>query len=97
MRCCVSISYPVYSSKTVLIIFIGGFLLAGFSGVDFVCSVSTHSSVASWVNDRKHVLILMFYTSVCCVSLVLFLLSYTLVNAASFIFGYSASKNLGDC
>ena len=97
MRCCVSISYPVYSSKTVLIIFIGDFLLAGFSGVDFVCSDSTHSSVASWVNDRKQVLLLVFYTSVCCVLLVLFLVCSTLVNAAYFIFGYSSSKNLSGC
>ena len=96
MRCHIYIISPVSSYETALSICIGYFLLARLSGVNFSCAISTHANIASWVNDHKHVLLLVLYADGCCVSMLLFIFSSTLGNAASFIFGYAAAKNIGD-
>ena len=89
MRCYISISYHVSSSKTALIICIGNFILLIFSGATLTFSVLTHASISSCVNDKKRVLLVVFYAGdTCCVS-------FNLLNAASFIFGVSAT-NIGD-
>ena len=89
MRCRISISSRIFSSKTALRICIENILMGIFSAVTFSFAVSTHASIASWVNDQKRVLLLVLYTgAVCCVY-------FTLGNAAQFIFRVSAA-NIGD-
>ena len=90
MRCRISISYPVSSSKTPFRICIGNFLLSIFDGVTFSCAVSTHTIIASRVKDWKCVLLLVLYDGAdCCVS-------STLGNEAYLIFEFPATTNLGD-
>ena len=89
MRCRISSSSCIFSSKTALRICIGNILMGIFAAVTFSFDVSTHASIASWVNDQKRVLLLVLYTgAVCCVY-------FTLGNAAQFIFRVSAA-NIGD-
>ena len=89
MRCRISISDHVSSSKTVLSICIGNFLLERFAGATLNFVVYTHTSITSWVNDQNCVLLIVLYAgSTCCVS-------FTHGNVASFIFGVSAA-NFGD-
>ena len=95
-RCRISISLHVSSLKTGLRICIGDFFLVILSGVNFSCAVSTHTKMSYCVNDQKRVLILVLYTGACCVLMSLLIVSSTLGNADSFIFGYSAADNLGD-
>ena len=97
MRCRIPISSPVSSSNTLLIICVRNFFLAGLSGLTFSCAVSTHANIASWVNDRKRVLVLVLYDGACRVSMLLLFVYSTLGNASSFIFGYAADMNLSDC
>ena len=78
IRCLVYVSSPVSSYKTVLNICIGYFLLEILSGVTFSCSVSTPTSIASWVNDQKLVLLLVLYAGACHFSMTFLLVSSTL-------------------
>ena len=59
MRYHISIIFPYSSSKNTLIICVGNFLLVIIAGVNFSFAVSTHASIASWVNDQKRVVLLL--------------------------------------
>ena len=97
MRCRISIGCPVYSSKTALIICVGDFIMARLAGVTFSCVVSIHANIASWVNYRKCVMILVLCAGACRVLMPFLIVSYTLGNSDSFIFGYASANNIGDC
>ena len=78
-----------------LSVFIGGFLLVRFAGVTFSCAVYTHANISSWFDDQKHVLVIVLRACSCCVLMSLFVVSSSLGDAASFIFGYSNAVNFG--
>ena len=89
MRCHIFIGTPFSSSKTVLSICIGNFLLAIFSVANFSFSVLTHARIDSGVNDWKPVLLLVFYSgSEYCVS-------FNLWNDASFVPAMKLVDRLG--
>ena len=96
MRCRIYTSSPVSSYNTTLIICIGDFLLDRLSGVTLSCAVSTHASIAYWVNDQKRVLFIVFYYGACCAFILLLIVSFTLGNAVSSAFGNASVVNLGD-
>ena len=97
MRCRIYTSSPVSSYNTTLIICIGDFLLDRLSGVTLSCAVSTHASIAYWVNDQKRVLFIVFYYGACCAFILLLIVSSTLGKSASPTFGNDVAMNLGDC
>ena len=95
IRCQISISSPFLFIKNCVENFCWGFLLVRFYEVNFSCAVSTHTNIASWVNDRIRVLIMVLYSCTCRVSMLLLLVPSNYLNANIFIFGYAAAKNLG--